>query len=91
MATPRFSDSAGIADGQRLAHEQDLAAGGLVHPGDALDEGGLPGAVRAEQAVDLSLDDVEVHALERLDSRELLHELADLEDLRHATTSPRRF
>ena len=50
----------------------------------------LPAPFGPEQAVHLALEDVEVDPLERLDAGELLHEVAHLEDLGHATTSPRR-
>ena len=79
-----------VAGRKRLAREQDLAARRLERAGDALDERRLAGAVRAEQAVHLGLEHVEVDALERLDPGELLDQVADLEDLRHWTTSPRR-
>ena len=46
----------GVAHRQRLALEEDLAAGGLVDAGDALDQRRLAGAVRAEQAVHLALE-----------------------------------
>ena len=50
----------------------------------------LPAPFGPEQAVHLGLEHVEVDALERLDARVLLDEVADLEDLLHWTTSPRR-
>jgi hypothetical protein len=80
----------GVALGKRLVHEEDLAAGRLDHPGDTLDQRRLPGAVRPEEAMHLGLEHVEVDTLESPDSRELFDEVADLEDLRHRTTSPRR-
>ena len=80
----------GIARWKRLAHEKDLAARRLDRAGNALDQRRLAGAVGAEQAVHFGLENVEVDTLERLDSRKLLDEVADLEDLRHWTTSPRR-
>ncbi len=79
-----------VAGRKRLTREEDLAARRLERAGDALDERRLAGAVGAEQAVHLGLEHVEVDTLERLDPRELLDEVADLEDLRHWTTSPRR-
>ena len=82
--------SRGVSRRQRLAQEQDLAAGGLHRAGDTLDERRLACAVRAEQAVNLGLEHVEVDALERLDARVLLDQVANLEDLRHRTTSGRR-
>ena len=58
-----------VARRQRLAEEQDLAARRLERAGDALDQRRLACAVRAEQAVHLGLEHVEVDALERLDAR----------------------
>ena len=68
--------------------EQDLAAGRLDDAGHALDERRLTRAVRAEQTVHLALEDVEVDAVQRLDSGELLDKVADLEDLRHCDHQP---
>jgi hypothetical protein len=82
--------SRGITVRKRLAKEEDLAAGRLHRAGDALDERRLAGAVGTEQAVDLGRVDVEIDPLERFDSRKLLDEVPDLENLRHSTTSPRR-
>ena len=87
---PALERSRRIPLRQRLAVEQDLAAGGLHRAGDALDQRGLAGSVRTQQAVHLGLQHLEVHALERLDPRVLLHQVPDLEDLLHRTTSPRR-
>ncbi len=42
----------------------DLAVVGLVGPGEHLDEGGLAGAVLAEEAVDFAGLDLQVHAVE---------------------------
>ena len=79
-----------VAGRKRLTPEEDLAAGRLDRTGNALDERRLAGAVGAEQAMHLGLEHVEVDTLKRLDARELLDQVADLEDLRHWTTSPRR-
>ena len=48
--------------------------------GDALDQGGLAGAVRADDAVHLAGQHVEIDAAQRADARVLLHQAADLED-----------
>ena len=45
-----------VAGRQRLAHEEDLAAGRLDRAGDALDQRRLAGAVGPEQAVHLGLE-----------------------------------
>ncbi len=69
-----------LTGGQRLAVDEHLARRRLDHARDALDERRLAGAVRAEQAVDLAGAHVEVDAVERLRSRVVLREPADLED-----------
>ena len=79
-----------VARRKRLTQEQDLAAGRLDDAGHALDQRRLAGAVRAEQAVHLGLEHVQVDPLERLHSGELLDEVANLENLRHRTTRGRR-
>ena len=71
-----------IAERQRLAADDDLAAGRLDRSRHALDQRRLAGAVGAEQAVDLTLEDVEAHALERLYAGILLDQVANLEHLR---------
>jgi hypothetical protein len=62
----------GVAEGDRGAVPGDLALVGLVRAGQDLDQRRLAGAVLAEQAVHLTGADVEVHAVEGADARELL-------------------
>ena len=50
----------------------DLALVGLVGAGEHLDQGGLAGAVLAEQAVHLAGPDLQVDAVQRPHARELL-------------------
>jgi hypothetical protein len=50
-----------------------------LRPGQHLDQGRLPGAVLAEQAVHLARRDVEVDVVERADARELLDDAAHLQ------------
>lgn len=58
--------------GGGFAPPGDRAVVGLVGAGQDLDQGGLPGAVLAEQTVDLSGLDVEVDAVQGPDSGERL-------------------
>ena len=71
-----------VRDGDRLAVEEDLALGRLVGAGEHLDERRLAGAVLAQQAVDLAGPDLQVDAVERPGSRELLHDAAHLQQRR---------
>ncbi len=61
-AVPQGGD--GVGDGDGLAVEEDLPLGGLVRPGEHLDERGLAGAVLPEEAVDLAGEDLEVDAVD---------------------------
>ncbi len=53
-----------------LAFHQDVARARLVEPAQAIEERGLAGAVRADQAEDLALMHVERHAIQRNDAAE---------------------
>ena len=66
----------GVADGHRLAGEQDFAAIGLVDAGHDLDQGRLAGAVFAEQRVDFAGIERQRHVLERLGGVEPLGDVA---------------
>ncbi len=57
-----------VEDG--LALEQHIAAVGRVEPAQAIEEGRLAGAVRADQAGDLAGEDIEGHAVEGNDAAE---------------------
>ena len=72
----------GASDRDRLAVEQDLAAIGLMHAGDDLDERRLAGAVLAEQRVNFAGMKGERDILERLGGVEALGDAADLQDRR---------
>ena len=69
----------GVTRREWLAVDENLAAGRLDCPGDALDQGRLARAIGPQKAVDLARAHVEVHSLERLDAGVLLDEAADLE------------
>ena len=62
----------GAGDGDRLAEDAHLSGGGGGHAVQNFHEGGLAGAVLAEQGVDLSLLDGEVGAVNRADEGILL-------------------
>jgi hypothetical protein len=64
---------------QALAVEADVAGVGAVEPRDEVEDGGLAGAVRADQAGDLAALDVEREAVERDDAAEAPCQLVDLE------------
>src|SRR5689334_20048872 len=61
---------------QRLAFEQDRAALEFVEPGKTVEEGGLAGAVRADQSNDVPGHNVERHAVERNDAAEAHADIA---------------
>ena len=84
---PALERSRRVSRRERLAQEDDLAARRLERAGDALDQRRLARAVGPEQAVNLRLEHLEVDALERLHARELLDQVANLENLGHRATS----
>ena len=53
-----------------LAFHQDIARARLVKPAQAVEEGGLAGAVRSDQPKDLALMHVEGHPVQRNDAAE---------------------
>ena len=65
-----------IVEAHRLAADLDLATVGRIDPGDDLDEGGLAGAVLAQQGVDLAAMQIEAHGIERPLPREILGDVA---------------
>lgn len=77
-AEPEGSDWVGDGDG--LAAQEQLALGGLVCACEHLDERRLACAVLAEQAVDFAGEDVEVDAVERPSTWELLDDAAHLQE-----------
>ena len=66
----------------RRAVDQHLAGVGLLDPADDLHQGGLAGAVLAEQRHDFSGVHVEAHATERLHAGKPLVDRAELEERR---------
>ena len=52
------------------AFHQDVAGARLIEPGEAIEERGLAGAVRSDQAEDGALVHVEGHAIQRDDAAE---------------------
>src|SRR4029078_2932095 len=64
---------------QWFAVEPDLARRRCDHTGDALDQGRLAGAVRADQAVDLARLHVEIDTAQGAHAGILLGQSADLE------------
>ena len=63
-----------------LAAELEAAAVGDVQAGDDVEEGGLAGAVGADQAVDLAALDGDAHVGQRLQAAETLADAGDLEN-----------
>jgi hypothetical protein len=61
--------------------EEHGARGRLVDAGDRVEEGGLAGAIRADQADDRPARDDEVHVVDRDQASELLPDLNRLEDV----------
>jgi hypothetical protein len=68
-----------VADRDHLAVPAHLSGIGLVDSGQRLDQGGLTGAVLAQQAVHLSCADLQVHSTERTDGAESLLDPAHLQ------------
>src|SRR5207237_5865829 len=64
-----------------LALEPDRPRGGGEEPGHAVEEGGLPGAVGADQREDPSGLDLEAHPVHGGQTAEALADLDDLEDV----------
>ena len=71
---------AGRGEVDRLALEDHLAGVALVDAGQDLHQGGLAGAVLADQGVDLALADVEVDVGERQHAGEALGDPTHLEE-----------
>ena len=79
---PRPIDSCGVASGHGLALPVDFAGRAGVDGGQDLDEGGLAGAVLADDGVDLALLEGQVDAFQRMRRAEALVELFEDEDRR---------
>ena len=66
------------------AIEENLPAGGSEEPGEQVEAGGLAGAVRTDQGVDVAALDPQVDFADRRESPELLAEFPGLQDdIRH--------
>ncbi|MCY1366341.1 hypothetical protein D9M69_532330 [compost metagenome] len=61
--------------------EVDAPAGGLVEAGQAVEHGGLAGAVGADQRGDGAALDLQADVVERLDATEVHHQVLDAEDV----------
>src|SRR5258707_1269986 len=68
----------------RLALEDDLPGIGRVYAGDHVEDGGLAGAVRADQAVDVALGNLERRVVHRAQAAERFADAADLEQRAHS-------
>ena len=68
VSMPASRERAGAPAGDRLAADEDLAAGRLDHAGEDLDQRRLAGAVVADQPDDLAAVDVQADAAERVDA-----------------------
>src|SRR5690606_6984411 len=77
---PQFGRGARTVDGHRAALELDLARVDGVDAGDALDEGGLPCAVVADEGHHLAAPHREVHVVQHMDGAEALVEPGQAED-----------
>ena len=69
----------GGAEVHAPAAQFQVAGGGAVGPGEDLEQGRLAGAVLADQGVDLPLAQLEGDLVQRLDAREALRHLLDLQ------------
>src|SRR5690606_18328029 len=65
-----------------LAVDQNAPAVGLFGPAEDLHQGGLPGAVFAEQDMDLTLIKIEVHLVERVHAWERFVDLLHAQERR---------
>ena len=82
---------AGAREADRLAVQDDLAGGRLVHAGDQLHERRLAGAVVADERDDLTGIDIERDLLERDHRAELLADAVELDErlqLGHSASLP---
>ena len=76
---PEVGDLLGLATGDVLAAEQDLARGRREEAGQQVEQRGLAGAVGADERVDGALGDAEADVGDRAEAAELLGQLAGLE------------
>src|SRR5437868_15349061 len=73
--------------GDDLAVDLDLAAVRPELAEDAVEQGRLAATVRADQAEDFALLDVEADAIDRSDAAEILFDIADFENRGHGAIS----
>ena len=71
-----------------LPAKDDLPRGGREHAGDAVEQRGLAGAVRPDQAKDFTFFDAQAEVLHRLDAAECFSHLRQLENLHAAASLP---
>ena len=71
-ARPACADLVGLLVGDVHAVHKDLPAGGRQQAGDDIDQGGLAGAVRTDQAEDLAAPQSEADAVQGAQAGEVL-------------------
>ena len=76
VAIPWCSAAAGVAKSTSSPRQLMVPPSGRCAPGEHLDQGGLAGAVLAEQAVHLAGPDIKVDPVQRPHAGELLHRVA---------------
>src|SRR6185437_877457 len=79
---PEVDELVARGAGQLAALEQDLAFAVAIDAADAVEQRGLAGTVRPDQAADLPLPDIERDTVERDDAAEADNYAADLEHCR---------
>ena len=91
-ADPLGGDAVAGNGQQGAALEQDVAGTGLVEPAQAVEQGCLAGAVRADQPDDLSGMNVEADLVQRHDATEAYSDVPHAEQwFLHAQTLPREW
>jgi hypothetical protein len=73
-----------------LPVKKDLAAGWPEHRADQVEQRGLAGAVRSDQAADLARFDLEAHVLDRGQTAEAFGDADDIEKSSHDSHRLRR-
>ena len=73
-------DGVGRHTQERTAVEEYVAFGGTVEPRDAIEDGGLAGAVRADQRVDRALGDLHREVTERAQAAEANADITQCEE-----------
>ena len=80
-------DPPASAPGRR---DEDISCGRLIDAGDAVEEGGLAGAVGTDEGGDLPLPDFKVDGVERLEPAEIHRQPVYGKDTLHITPAPVR-